>query len=113
MRDRDLGREVHRFQKSESDDLVIGVTHFKGRRWIHLASVISRPHPPCGIEAGQVRAYVILDDDHLQQLLEGIERLKAEFGIAHPEPLKVIIEKVITTVNPQADNGQETNKEAI
>jgi len=97
MRDRDLGHEVFRFQKSESDDLVIGVTRYKGRRWIHLASVISRPHPPCGIEAGQVRAYVILDDDHLQQFLEGIEKLKAEFGIAYPEPLQVIIEKTVTT----------------
>jgi len=70
----ELGKIVHRFRKSRSDDLVISVSEYDRKTYVNLA--LLRERPDYEQEKGTMRAYITFDFRFLPDFLEGIERLK-------------------------------------
>jgi len=70
----ELGKIVHRFRKSRSDDLVISISEYDRKTYVNLS--LLRERPDYEQEKGTMRAYITFDFRFLPDFLEGIEKLK-------------------------------------
>ena len=70
----DLGKIIHRFEKSRTDDFAFAVSEYMGRPYINLAAIKARPDSP--EETGGLRAFITIGFHLLPDFLEGVERLK-------------------------------------